>query len=156
MDRELTIPKTAIRLPASADEESILDSIRTWVGCLARLDYETAHGLTGHEAYFYNLDGQKERFAWTPDHMREVIEGYGQPDPDAEIKYQVTPISEAHCDSKPEQCVDWCDAPLADSRIGLVYFDLPLNGEWSDLTAIFDLRKVDGALVLVLDDIHVM
>ena len=39
---------------------------------------------------------------------------------------------------------------------GHVWFDLPLNGNWSDLTALLNFRTVDEALVLELDDIHVM
>jgi hypothetical protein len=33
-------------------------------------------------------------------------------------------------------------------------FTLPLNDEWSDVTAMFDIVEEDGALVL--DDIHVL
>ena len=40
--------------------------------------------------------------------------------------------------------------------IGSAEYNLPLNGEWSDLTAIFELVMVDGALGLWLYDIHVL
>lgn len=39
---------------------------------------------------------------------------------------------------------------------GRVYFDLPLNGEWSDLTAIFRLEHDKENLLLVLEEIHVL
>jgi hypothetical protein len=39
--------------------------------------------------------------------------------------------------------------------VGEVWFDLPLDGSWSDLTATFDLQERGGALVLVLQEIHV-
>lgn len=40
--------------------------------------------------------------------------------------------------------------------MGHVWFDLPLDGVWSDLTATFDVCKEDGQLVLELVDVHVM
>jgi hypothetical protein len=36
-----------------------------------------------------------------------------------------------------------------------VWLDLPLDGEWSDLTAIFDMLEDRDELVLLLNDIHV-
>jgi len=40
--------------------------------------------------------------------------------------------------------------------VGQVWFDLPLNGVWSDLTATFDIKLDGEALYLELDDIHVL
>ena len=40
--------------------------------------------------------------------------------------------------------------------VGSVEFDLPIDGEWSDLTAIFTLSEVEGSLVLSLEDLHVL
>ena len=37
-----------------------------------------------------------------------------------------------------------------------VWFDLPLDGVWSDLTATFDIRELDDCIVLQLEQIHVM
>lgn len=37
-----------------------------------------------------------------------------------------------------------------------VDYDLPLNGEWSDLTAIFSFKSKDGGFAFYLDDIHVL
>lgn len=41
-------------------------------------------------------------------------------------------------------------------EIGYVWFDLPLNGFWSDLTTTLDLRVMNNQLVFELNDIHVM
>jgi hypothetical protein len=47
-------------------------------------------------------------------------------------------------------------APLQDGTGFQFDYDLPLNGEWSDLTAQFEfLRRSDGYAV-VLHDIHVL
>jgi hypothetical protein len=37
-----------------------------------------------------------------------------------------------------------------------VWFDMPLNGYWSDVTATFDLDRDGEMLVLALEMIHVM
>lgn len=35
-----------------------------------------------------------------------------------------------------------------------VWYDLPVNGSWSDLAAIFLVKEIDRGLVLALDDIE--
>jgi hypothetical protein len=37
-----------------------------------------------------------------------------------------------------------------------VEYDLPLNGEWSDLTAIFHLMRVESGWAYSLWDLHVL
>ncbi len=39
--------------------------------------------------------------------------------------------------------------------IGNVIYDLPLNGEWSDLSATFYILKKEEFITLELDEIHV-
>jgi hypothetical protein len=54
--------------------------------------------------------------------------------------------------------------PLTDSpgrgqlsgSVGQVWFDLPLNDRWSDVTARFTIRQDGDSLYLELDDVHVM
>ncbi|MFI0449714.1 hypothetical protein [Actinomadura sp. 6N118] len=43
-----------------------------------------------------------------------------------------------------------------DDMLPHVEFDLPLNGTWSDLTAIFDIGEDTGRWVLILDQVRVM
>lgn len=40
--------------------------------------------------------------------------------------------------------------------MGMVEYDLPINGVWSDLTAIFWLRRMPDGLALELYDIHIL
>ena len=60
---------------------------------------------------------------------------------------------------RPRHEVDRWESPrdLGDGRlaIGQVWFDLPLDGEWSDLTATFEIQRAVGGVQLVLNDIHV-
>jgi hypothetical protein len=46
--------------------------------------------------------------------------------------------------------------PVADGTYVAVEYDLPLDGVWSDLTAIFELYPVPGGWSLGLYDLHVM
>lgn len=41
------------------------------------------------------------------------------------------------------------------SIVGKVWYDLPLNGEWSDLTATFNILKSESHIVLELNEIHI-
>jgi hypothetical protein len=43
-----------------------------------------------------------------------------------------------------------------DEERGHVNFDLPLEGQWSDLTALFDLTRRPDGVRLILDDVHVL
>jgi hypothetical protein len=44
----------------------------------------------------------------------------------------------------------------ADQLAGSVDVDLPLNGEWSDLTAQFEFEPVDRGIALSLYDLRVL
>ena len=43
-----------------------------------------------------------------------------------------------------------------DEGAGIIHFDLPLNSEWSDVTAIIEIEAHRGGLALRLSDIHVL
>ena len=57
--------------------------------------------------------------------------------------------------TNPYQDVYFCEKNRH-NFVGHVDFDLPLNGEWSDVTATFNIREVEDAWVLCLEDIHVL
>lgn len=90
-------------------------------------------------------------FPWTPQLLRTVITNYGSVEPMRDgSTYRVTPIGTAHGGTPPRHEVD------RDGDCISVWFDLPPNGEWSDLTATFDVVRRGSRLRLVLDDVHVM
>jgi hypothetical protein len=94
---------------------------------------------------------------WTPELIERVISNYGSIEPRGDGKtFKVTSLKTARGQLIPRQEVYRFENPSPVDIIGNVWFDLPLNGEWSDLTATFDLKKLGGNLVLVLDDLHVM
>lgn len=117
--------------------------MEAWVDDLEREDYAAAFSRTGHDTY--------DR--WTPDLMRAVVAGYGLPEPHPSgIVFKVT--SRATAAGNPHhRAVDRHNVPR--TSIAEVRYDLPLNGEWSDLTATFRVEaRADGA-ELILGEIHV-
>ena len=135
-------------LNGPASDEEILALVRDWVGLLAAKDYDAAFALTEHDPYY----------GWTPPRIRRVVEGYGSLEP-TPTAHQVTPIAEASGGPAPRHQVSRWEEPQArttnSEAIGEVWFDLPLDGSWSDLTATFEVRRRDERLLLVLNEIHV-
>lgn len=150
--------KAMLFLPKHATDEEILDVVRQWVNTLANKDYDAAFAMTYH--------GPDEH--WTPQLMQEVIEDYGsRVSPDSSV-WSITPWEtatidvqspEPDWDVQPSHDVHWSDEPNMDldpPLLGYVWFDLPVGGKWSDLTATFYILEIDDRLALELNDIHVM
>jgi len=127
-------------LPESSDE-NILNAVQAWVDLLAQEDYRSAFDYLHHPAVEH----------WTPDLIEEAIYEYKCADNNDTCRSVVTPLTEASGDSRPTHEV----MRYAADNIS-VRFDLPINGKWSDLTAILDVVMLDGTLALELKDIHVM
>jgi hypothetical protein len=107
------------------------------------------------------LLSQGERYAfWTPALVEELISSYGPPEggDDDSTSRVTTPGSAQVYDIKPDHLVDWYgpESKAEGDVVGVVHFDLPINGIWSDLTAIFNIKKWCDSLSLELEDIHVL
>ena len=139
-------------LPENSTDTEILDAVRAFVELLAEENYVAAY-----EHFLPEPDREL-----TPKVIKALIEGYGYAEPvegNDEPPLQVTSLSQmTEPEPKDRQQVEWFGFHAArDPRIlGMAHYDLPLNGEWSDLTAIFDITKVEGGIALSLDDIHVL
>ena len=142
---DLILPPDVVRLPAPAGDDEILAVVRRWVAVLAAEDYERAYGMTAHEA----------QFGWTPRLMKDVIEGYCGADQDPEEPSRVSPLETAKGGPPPRHEVDYAPSGKPNGAIGDVWFDLPISGEWSDLTATFSIHRVGKDVVLSLNEIHV-
>jgi hypothetical protein len=98
---------------------------------------------------------------WTPDLLARVIENYGFVDPHPSgKKFRITPPRSASGHG-PRFEVVWLNPPAAYIEHGYVrvaYADyrLPLDGEWSDVSAIFDIVALPDGDALMLDDVHVL
>ncbi len=142
----------AVKLALDATPTEILKTVQAWVKLLEQEDYQNAYAFTEHDEYYQ----------WTPDLIKEVIYGYGlpEPHPNGEV-YKVTAVDPASTvDSEPNHEVNYYEEPLPYEEkeaeiIGQVWYDLPLNGEWSDLTATFQILKRETYLTLELAEIHV-
>lgn len=142
------MPETTVRqLPENASNEDILNLVREWVELLAADNFEAAGAMLQHSL------GEP----WTPDFLRMWISNYGWHDPMKDgSTFRVTSCKSATGRENHYQDVNRLDVPAASSFTGDVMFSLPLNGEWSDLTALFWILKAGGFLVLQLDDVHVL
>jgi hypothetical protein len=138
------------RLSRNASDEDILDGVREWVALLAEERYAEAHAFIA-----YGADLAQH---WTPTLLMTVIRNCGSVEARSDGRtFRVTPLADATGGPTPCHDVHRFDADDRDEHyLGIVWFDLPLNGEWSDLTATFDLAIDGGEIVLELDDIHVM
>ena len=132
-----------IVVQAPAADEDILKVVERWIALIAEHRYDEACALLIHDEANQN---------WSAPMLAEVFRGYEA----LEGRGQVTPVATAREeDYRPDQDVDWWveeTGPFA----GDIHYSLPLNGVWSDLTAMFNIRRVQNGFALELDDIHVL
>lgn len=158
-------------LPINASKEDIINLLIEWTELLSKENYIDAFNL------FPSYDGD---FNWTPELLESAVFTYGCPGltrEEAEIRfgsadYKITSFLEnPHQDEimksiefhyftvTPEiaqkQCLLNTDY---ENIIGDIhYFNVPLNGELSDLTARFYIKKVgEHSMTLSFKDLHVM
>jgi hypothetical protein len=96
---------------------------------------------------------------WTPQHVSSIVAGYGAPVQLGRSTSRVTsPRSAAVAGLQPRHSVHWFPPhPGRDARLeASVSYDLPINGSWSDLTALFWVKRVPAGYALELEDIHVL
>lgn len=130
--------------PATASDEELLEAVDEWVELLAQERYGEALATFGSREH------------WTPELLRQVIRGYGFPEPHPSgTVFRVTSRRDAAGKQHYRQVDRWPDPNLI-GAVGIVQYDLPLNGKWSDVTALFDVLSADDLLELRLDDIHVL
>ncbi len=46
--------------------------------------------------------------------------------------------------------------PAPNGSLGEIWFNIPSNGNWSDLTATFTVHRTEGKLVIALNEVHVL
>lgn len=139
----------------SIDRIEIEKAVLSWIELLANGRYDEAYQLTLHDPYYQ----------WSASNIKDIINGYGLPDEQLEEKYKVTSPESAIINGNinPNKDIDFFDYTIRkiDERhdmtiIGYVIYDLPINGEWSDLSATFKILQTDNFLMLELNEIHVL
>ena len=127
-----------------ADDESILGYIDHWCDLLAKQRYAAALAA---------VHGGAEPNHWNPELLEKVINGYGLPEPHP--CGEVFVVTERTTAKGKQHHREIQREDFGDPHIGDLWYDLPLNGEWSDLTAAFDLKRDGSQLGIVLDQVHV-
>jgi hypothetical protein len=156
-------------LPSDATDEDILSAIREWVEMLAANRYRDAY------SWLYHPVGDH----WSPERIETVVNNYGVLPPADDdraamrrrLRLPVRPATE-----QPEplfrvtspgraqtraveptfEVYRFPERTYGDGPIANVDFDLPLNDEWSDVTAQFLVLRSGKRLVFQLRDIHVV
>ena len=129
-----------IPLPADATDADLLRHIDRWAALLEAEDYSAAYRHTGHDA----------SMKWTPELIRFVIKGYGE----ARESQRVT-VGGRPTDVRQSKEVTRWPSPRA-AGIGVIWYDLNIDGLATDLTATFWIVPTPAGIILRLNDIHVM
>lgn len=130
-------------LPAISTDQELLEKLETyWVRALASETYAEACDM---------LVNQEE---WPPSLLKTLINNHGiLPPPRNEVVNIVTEPQEAS--GKPHHYVSRGEWETEENFIGCLCYDLPLNGAWSNLSAVFTLCVTDDILSFRLDGIEV-
>lgn len=140
-----------VRLPLDCPDADILAAAEEWTARLAAEDYAGAWDMLLHKV--------KEVWAPTPDALRTRIRDCGCEVATPGEPLRVTPVATA-------TGTRWLRLPaLTRTQEGDTYrgagfrgrldWQLPLNGEWSDLIASFDLVEDGDELVFALAALRV-
>ena len=131
---------------SDSPEQDIIAFVKQWMKLLAEDRLDEACRLFD-EPNSYGM-------VWTPDMIREVVTTTFSPD---SLFYELHPEGPVFTD--PYELEEQRDREVYLSDDGTTYyFDyaIPLNHEWSDLTAQFEFRRRLNGLAVVLHDLHVM
>lgn len=158
-------------LPLGADKQEIIQLLIEWTELLAQEDYTNA--LEMFQSYCYGWE-------WTPWLLESAVFTYGCPGYSREeaerefgsADYKITSLLEnPHKDkiiaamdidffTLTKEQAERCSLSETDYQniLGMIHYEyVPLNGELSDLTARFYIKKVDDvSMTLSFYDLHVM
>ncbi len=137
-----------ITFPIPVRDADLLRVVRQWNDALAIQDVATAFQMTYHDP----------EDSWTPALLAQAASNYdaGTGDDQARITLWDTATV---ADVRPQHEVTWFEQPnhrRSPPVVGYIWVDLPYGGQWSDVTAIFNILQIDTQLVLELESIHVM
>jgi hypothetical protein len=128
------------------NEVTIREFVREWTKLLAQERLEEACALLD-EPNCYGL-------VWTPERILEVVHDTFSPGTHFHHFHPEGPVF-----TDPDELEAQNDREVWARDDGTEYgfdYDLPLNHEWSDLTAQFEFHKRPNGFAVVLHDLHVM
>ena len=142
-------------VPITASDDEIKALVAEWSELLAQKRFQEALAM------FPVADLEEN---WTPELLEQTIAGYGSPEPYPDgRRFEITSLA-AHPDrdyivqKRIEVDRENLYGLNPHEYVGMVHYDsVPLNGEQSDLTARFHIKRVGKShLTLEFLDIHVM
>lgn len=164
------------RLVVNASDEDLLRAVHEWIGILAEEQYQSAYDFLYHPwlptapVNEYDADSIKSAVTgddgitphrFLPDAPFKVTPVETAPRKEGTPNDERKPYQDVHRYETPEEHA-WDDILVRHGGtasgaaiLGTIHFDLPLNGQWSDLTAI-EVVRYDGAVVLALESIDVL
>jgi nucleoside-diphosphate-sugar epimerase len=154
MRLSLTGDRLMVTLPLDCSDDDILDFARRWTDRLVAEDYSGAFDMLLHVKTSPGkswVDSPERIRSWIVNYYRG-FDGTIEGEPDG----RVTPIESAT--GKPWRYLPSLNRSTRErypGRRGRLDWELPLNGEWSDLVASFDLVEHDGELAFVLVSLRV-
>lgn len=140
-------------LPADAGDDEILEVCREWVDLVAAGRIADAIDL------LYVPAAYQASQRWTRESLPTYIGNYGSWEPLADGRVvRMTPMATARVpDGRPNFQPHADVVRLTQNRsAGSVELDVPLDEEWSDMTAQFEFAPVDGGIGVSLYDLHVL
>ena len=129
----------------NATEEEILERVRDWVEGIACGEVE--------EAFRVLTEGVSDR--WQPRHLEYILSTYRSGLYPGETEFRITSWKTARTEGRqPVREVTWYEPNP--SFLAVIEHDVPLNGRWSDLQAVFILveREDSDHQLLWLEDIE--
>lgn len=135
-----------IEISSESPEQAILTFVKGWMKLLADGRLEEACALID-EPNSYGI-------AWTPGMIRDMVNATFSPDTRFHTSHPEGPVF-----TDPFQLEEQRDVEVIEFDDGSGYafdYDIPLNGEWRDLTAQFEFRTSPDGHAVVLHDLHVL
>lgn len=143
------------RLPMHPSVQDVQEAVYQWMDLLASEQYGEALDRMAHDP----------RRGWSALLLKDVINGYGLPW--SHVGGMIHTVSDRRITEATEtrryEHVEIYEKPLpvqyrvqGCAFIGSAWFDLPLDGTWSDLTASFDIVRAADHSFLELDTIEVL
>lgn len=129
-------------------KQAVDEEVHRWFDCLANGDYEAAYNLTFHGPYY----------EWTPELIESMINSCGLPHEEGETKYVLT---DWRIDNGKDRGGEFnlYDKHVENggyTQLGYGYYEVPLNGEWGDLSAVFRIVRYKEGAALLLAEVHVL
>lgn len=125
--------------PLNTTEEELISAVEEWVDLLEEGRYQEALN------FIYPIPCPE----WTAEYLESWIKNYGFDQPRKEAKGKQY--------NRTYEAYDPCrDESTRLEVVGMIFYDVPLDGEWSDLTTQFNVSKFENSLVLDMCGLHVM